>query len=195
MRRSQILTSFPAVGLAAAAAGSGPAGAAPHSAGDVTDARVAADTRGDNWLVKGGSFAQQQFSPLTEINDKNVKGLGLAWIAEMDDPMGLAAEPLVVDGVIYISAPRSIVRAIDAANGKILWTFDPHVRLDFSTGDSSVARVNRGVGVWAGRVYVGTGDGRLVAIDAAKGRELWSSQVVDPTLNGLSGAPRVAAGT
>ena len=171
MRRSETFTVICAVVLAvaAAAAWSGRVFAAPLSAGNVTDARVAAETPGDNWLVKGGSFAQQQFSPLRDINDKNVAHLGLAWITEMDDPMGLAAEPIVVDGVIYVSAPRSIVRAIDAANGKILWTFDPHVRLDFSMGNSSVARVNRGVAVWKGKVYVGTADGRLVAIDAAKG--------------------------
>src|SRR3984893_4671497 len=123
MRRSQAFTNISAVGLAvaAAAACSGSACAADHSAGDVTEARVTAEAPGDNWLVKGGSFAQQQFSPLKEINEKNVAHLGLAWITEMDDPMGLAAEPIVVDGVIYVSAPRSIVRAIDAANGKILW--------------------------------------------------------------------------
>jgi len=196
MRRCQVFTDISAVGLAvaAAAAWSGHACAAAHSAGDVTEARVTAETPGDNWLVKGGSFAQQQFSPLKEINDKNVAHLGVAWITEMDDPMGLAAEPIVVDGVIYISAPRSIVRAIGAADGKILWTFDPHVRLDFSMGNSSVARVNRGVAVWEGKIYVGTADGRLVAIDAAKGTQLWSSQVVDPTLNGISGAPRVGNG-
>jgi PQQ-dependent dehydrogenase (methanol/ethanol family) len=120
--------------------------------------------------------------------------LGVAWIAEMDDPMGLAAEPLVVDGVIYVSAPRSIVRAVNAADGKILWTFDPHIRLDYSTVDSSIARVNRGVAVWEGTVYVGTADGRLMAIDAAKGTQLWSVTMDDPAHDGISGAPRVAAG-
>jgi len=116
-----MFTDFSIVGLAvtAAAAWSGPACAAGHLAADVTDARVTAEAPGDNWLVKGGSFAQQQISPLKEINDKNVAHLGLAWIAEMDDPMGLAAEPIVVDRVIYVSAPRSIVRAIDAATGKM----------------------------------------------------------------------------
>src|ERR1700736_1867879 len=134
MRRSQTFTDISAVVLAvaAAAAWSGSACAAAHSSGDVTESRVTVETPGDNWLVKGGSFAQQQFSPLKEINDKNVAHLGLAWITEMDDPMGLAAEPIVVDGVIYVSAPRSTVRAVGAAEGKILWTFDPHVRLDFS---------------------------------------------------------------
>jgi quinohemoprotein ethanol dehydrogenase len=168
--------------------------AAPPTPGNVTAARVAADTSGDNWLVKGGGFAQQQYSPLRAINDKNVAQLGVAWIAEMDDPMGLAAEPLVVDGVIYVSAPRSIVRAVNAVDGKILWTFDPHIRLDYSTVNSSIARVNRGVAVWEGEVYVGTADGRLIAIDAAKGAQLWSVTMDDPAHDGISGAPRVAAG-
>jgi len=168
--------------------------AGKSTAGNVTQERVLGETSGENWLVKGGSFNQQQFSPLKLIDEHNVSRLGLAWIAEMDDPMGLAAEPLVVDGTIYISAPRSIVRAIDAASGSTLWSFDPHVRLDFSMGNSSVSRVNRGVAVWQGKVYVGTGDGRLIAIDAGSGKQLWAAPVVDPTLNGISGAPRVAAG-
>ena len=189
-------SSLRAVSLAVAVGilSSGTVHAAPASAGNVSDARVAAESPGAQWLVKGGGFNQQQFSPLRQINDRNVSGLGLAWIAEVDDPMGQAAEPIVVDGVIYLSAPRSIVRAIDLVTGRILWTFDPKVRLDFSTGNSGVSRVNRGVAVWRGKVYVGTGDGRLVAIDAAKGTQVWSARVVDPTQDGISGAPRVAAG-
>ena len=140
---------------------------ASRTAGAVDDARVSSESTGDNWLVKGGSFAQQQFSPLRDINDRNVAGLGFAWATEIDEPMGLTAEPLVVDGVIYLSAPRSRVHAIDARTGKVLWSFDPHVQLDGGLEVSYAARVNRGVAVWEGRVYVGTGDGRLVAIDAA----------------------------
>lgn len=173
---------------------SAPRAAPAASAGAVSESRVLTDTSGEHWLVKGGGFNQQQFSPLKDIDSTNVARLGLAWIAEMNDPMGLAAEPIEVDGVIYVSAPRSIVRAVDARDGKVLWTFDPHVRLDFSMGNSSVARVNRGVAVWEGKVYVGTGDGRLVAIDASRGTQIWSTQVIDPALNGISGAPRVAAG-
>jgi quinohemoprotein ethanol dehydrogenase len=182
---------FSAIALSAAAGAQAPA-AGP--AGNVTDARVAAQTNGDNWLVKGGSFAQAQFSPLQQINDKNVGRLGLAWITEFDDPMGLTAEPIVVDGVIYLSAPRSVVYAIDATSGKIIWVFDPHVRLDYSVDNSSNARVNRGVAVWAGKVYVGTGDGRLLAVNATTGTQAWASPVCDPTQSGITGAPRVARG-
>jgi len=168
--------------------------AAARHAGAVDDARVARDTNGDNWLVKGGSFAQQQFSPLREINDRNVGGLGFAWATEIDEPMGLTAEPLVVDGVVYLSAPRSRVHAIDARTGRLIWTFDPHVQLYGGLEVSYAARVNRGVAVWEGKVYVGTGDGRLVAIDAAHGTQLWSSRVVGTNPTGVTGAPRVARG-
>ena len=71
-------------------------------AGDVTDARViAAAPRGRNWLVLGGDFGSRHFSPLRQIDDGNVARLGLAWALDIDSPMGLATEPIVVDGTIY----------------------------------------------------------------------------------------------
>src|ERR1035441_5715617 len=114
--------------------------------------------------------AMVMFSALRQITDQNVAKLGVAWVTELDNPMGLTGEPIVVDGVIYLSAPRSIVYAIDAEFGKVIWTFDPQIRLDRSYDNSYSSRVNRGVAVWGGKVYVGTGDGRLVAIDAAHGK-------------------------
>jgi quinohemoprotein ethanol dehydrogenase len=175
-------------GIYAAPAGS------PAAVANVNDARVLTDKSGDNWLVKGGSFSQQQFSRLKDINSGNVSRLGLAWSVDLDDPMGLTAEPIVVDGVVYVSAPRSMVYAIDASSGRTLWKFDPHIRLDASIDNSSSARVNRGVAVWSGRVYVGTGDGRLIAIDADKGSQIWEARVVDAHVTGITGAPRVARG-
>jgi len=164
-------------------------------AGNVTDTRVISEASdGRNWLVKGGSFKEQQFSPLKQLNDENVRGLGLAWLTEIDSPMGLTAEPIVVDGVAYLSLPLSIVYAIDAASGKVLWKFDPHVRLDISSSSSHLSRTNRGVAVWQGKVFVSTGDCRLVAIDAASGKELWSSSFCDPKVTGGGDAPRVAGG-
>ena len=168
--------------------------AASAGAGNVTDERVATETSGDSWLVKGGSFAQMQYSPLRDITDKNVGRLGLAWLTEFATPMGITAEPIVVDGVIYLSAPRSVVYAIDGATGKIRWMYDPKVHLGLSLEGSSGARTNRGVAVWAGKVYVGTGDCRLVAIDAENGTELWQARVCDPSQAGVTGAPRIARG-
>ena len=101
--------------------------------GDVTESRVVGEfDSGENWLVNGGRFTGEHYSPLDQITDRNVKQLGLAWATDIPSPSGLVAEPIVVDGVIYLSAVRSVVYALDAATGKMLWQFDPEVRLDLS---------------------------------------------------------------
>src|SRR5690242_20477584 len=126
--------------------------------GNVTQARVLAEAgRGDSWLVNGGNFESQHFSPLKSITDRNVGRLALAWSVDVPSPMGLSAEPIVVDGVIYLGAPFDKVFAIDAATGKLRWTFDPHIRINGPWRNSYEGRKNRGVAVWNGKVYVGTG--------------------------------------
>src|SRR5215510_1270225 len=98
--------------------------------GNVTQARVLSEARrGDDWLVNGGNFESQHFSPLKSITDQNVGRLALAWAVDVPSPMGLSAEPIVVDGVIYLGLPFEKVFAIDAASGKLRWQFDPHIRI------------------------------------------------------------------
>jgi len=168
---------------------------AAAKAGDVTDARVTAQARsGRNWLVLGGDFGSGHYSHLSQINAGDVKRLGLAWVLDIDSPMGLATEPIVVDGTIYATASLDRVYAVDAASGRLLWQFDPHVRLNVMR-NSWAARTLRGAAVYRGKVYFGTGDCRLIALDAATGRELWSSPVcVDATQTGITGAPTVGDG-
>src|ERR1700747_3510542 len=164
-------------------------------AGDVTEARVAAESgAGTNWLLNGRTFDEVHFSPLTQITDKNVTGLGLAWYLDIPGAMGVVAEPIVVDGVIYVSAPQSRVYAVDAASGKLIWKFDPQVRLNMAINGSYSARTNAGVAVWDGKVYVGTGDCRLIAVDAAAGKQVWEATVCDPLQTGITGAPHIAKG-
>src|SRR5712675_3078801 len=164
-------------------------------AGDVTEARVAAESgSGANWLLNGRTFDEAHFSPLMQITDKNVNGLGVAWYLDIPGAMGVVAEPIVVDGVIFVSAPQSRVYAVDAASGKLIWKFDPHVRLDMAINGSYSARTNAGVAVWDGKVYVGTGDCRLIAVDAAAGKQVWEATVCDPTQTGITGAPHIAKG-
>src|SRR6267143_6538266 len=164
-------------------------------AGDVTAARVASESAaGTNWLLNGRTFDEAHFSPLRQISDKSVNSLGLAWYLEIDGAMGVVAEPIVVDGVIYVSAPQSRVYAVDAASGKLIWKFDPHVRLNMAINGSYSARTNAGVAVWDGKVFVGTGDCRLIAVDAAAGKQLWEATVCDPTQTGITGAPHIAKG-
>src|SRR5260370_5653016 len=103
--------------------------------------------------------------------------------------MGIVSEPIVVDGVAYVRAPLSKVYAVDAASGKLVWMFDPKIRLDQAINGSYSARTNAGVAVWNGRVYVGTGDCRLIAIDAASGKPVWQATVCQPTQTGITSAP------
>src|SRR5437879_13231786 len=100
-------------------------------------------------------------------------GLGLAWFLDIDGAMGVVSEPIVVDGVIYVSAPLSKVYAVEADTGKLLWKFDPQVRLDQAINGSYSARVNGGVAAWSGKVYVGTGHSRLVATEPPPAHTVW----------------------
>ncbi len=165
----------------------------PQKAGDVTEARANADD-GTNWLLNGRTFDGAHFSPLKQISDQNASSLGLAWYMDIDSAMGIVSEPIVVDGVAYVSAPLSKVYAVDAASGKLIWKFDPKIRLNQAINGSYSARVNTGVAVWDGKVYVGTGDCRLIAIDAANGTHLWEAQVCDATQTGITNAPHIAKG-
>ena len=172
-----------------------PAPAANSMRGNVTQARVlSAADRANNWLVYGGNFESQHFSPLKAINDRNIGGLGLAWSSDVDSPMGLALEPIVVDGVIYLGLPLDVVEAFDGVTGKMLWRFDPHIRINAAWRNSYEGRKNRGVAVWNGKVYVGTGDCRIVAINAATGAKLWDTNVCDADQTGITEAPRVGNG-
>ena len=170
---------------------------AAKASGNVTQARVLDEVdSGENWLVNGGRFTGEHYSPLDEINDANVENLGLAWSAEIPS-FTLSAEPLVVDGVVYVTGSLNNVFALDAATGKLLWRFVPELRLDFSFGNSYAARYNRGVAVWNGKVYVGTADCRLIAIDAEHGKKLWDAPVCDSAEAdgaGITAAPRVGDG-
>jgi quinohemoprotein ethanol dehydrogenase len=166
----------------------------PVKVANVNAERVAADVDGANWMLNGRTFDSGHFSPLKQINDQNVTGLSLTWYMDVDSAMGLVSEPIVVDGIAYVSAPQSKVYAVDAATGKLIWKFDPKVRLDQALNGSYSARTNAGVAVWEGKVFVGTGDCRLIGIDAATGKQIWESLVCEPTQTGITNAPHVAKG-
>jgi quinohemoprotein ethanol dehydrogenase len=153
-----------------------------HAAGDVTEERVLAEAGdGNNWFLKGGNFRGEHFSPLTSISDKTVTDLGLEWVSNLSVPDGISATPIVVDGVIYLSGAYSLVFAVDAASGDIIWQYDPDVRSRFGQDPrmSWTARVNRGVAVWQGKVLTTTADCRLIALDAKTGEKIWSKQTCD----------------
>ncbi len=169
--------------------------ATPFSiAGNIDGERIASadtDTEADQWLSHGRTYSEQRFSPLKKIDRNTVAGLGLAWSYDLESTRGVEATPIVVDGVMYVSAPWSKVHALDAATGKKIWSFDPEVPPD-TAHKACCDIVNRGVAVWKGSVFVATLDGRLVSIDAKNGRMNWSVQTVDTKRPyTITGAPRV----
>jgi PQQ-dependent dehydrogenase (methanol/ethanol family) len=161
----------------------------------VDAARVAsADGEPQNWLVHGRSNDEQRFSPLARINDANASRLGLAWSFETNAERGHEATPIVVDGVMFVTAPWSVVHALDARTGELLWTHDPQVPRAWARR-ACCDVVNRGAAVWKGRVYVGTLDGRLVALDAGTGDVVFDVNTIDREQPyTITGAPRVVKG-
>ncbi len=185
------------VGLSSgASAAQSDAEPAPQSGvGWVDAARIeAANLEPASWLAHGRSYDEQRYSPLDQIDRDNVGRLGLAWSYRTQTVRGLEATPIVVDGILYATGSWSVVYALDAATGHEIWTYDPKVPRAKGR-DACCDVVNRGVAVWKGRVYVGTLDGRLVALDAATGKPDWEVLTVDPEQPyTITGAPRVVKG-
>jgi quinohemoprotein ethanol dehydrogenase len=157
----------------------------------VDGAYLAKGGDGSDWPAIGRDYGEQRFSPLAQVNAGNVNRLGIAWFADLPDARGQESTPVVVDGVLYITGPWSKVFAFDAVSGKPLWAYDPKV--DGLKGAHACCDVvNRGVAVWKGKLYLGALDGRLIALDAGTGQELWSVQTTDTTRPyTITGAPRV----
>lgn len=155
---------------------------------------VASENDGSQWLSHGRTYSEQRFSPLKQITEQNADQLGLAWHLDLDNHRGLEATPLFSDGVLYASLSWSRAIAIDVKTGKQLWAFDPQIDRG-KARDACCDAVNRGVALWNGKVYIGTLDGRLIALDAKTGQQVWSQQTTDNSLPyTITGAPRVVKG-
>ncbi len=146
------------------------------------------------WRAHGRDLTEQRFSPLDEITQQNISQLGLAWSYDFRVGRGVEATPLMVDGVLYVTSAWSIVYALDARTGEELWVFDPQA--DPSQAARSCCDVvNRGVAYEDGRIFLGSIDGRLIALDAATGAKLWDTPTIEAESSlVITGAPRVADG-
>lgn len=155
---------------------------------------IRADSEPQNWLTTGRNYQETRFSPLRQINDGNVGQLGLEWFYDLDTDMGQEATPLIVDGIVFTTSAWSKVQAFDAVSGELQWQFDPAVP-KATLARACCDAVNRGAAFWDGKVFVGTLDGRLIAIDALSGRQVWSVVTTDQTKKyTITGAPRVVKG-
>ena len=150
---------------------------------------------GKNWPEHGFDYSGSRFSPLKQITTDNVSDLGLAWSYDLQSTRGVEATPIVANGVMYVTAPWSVVFALDAKTGKKLWTYDPEVpRATARKACCDV--VNRGVAVHEGTVFVAALDGRLLALDAETGKLIWQQNTIIDGARGytITGAPRVYNG-
>jgi PQQ-dependent dehydrogenase (methanol/ethanol family) len=162
---------------------------------DVDGPRIEnADHEPANWMTHGRTYNEQRFSPLKQIDDRNVGQLGLTWYFDLDTKRGQEATPIVVDGAMYFTTAWSKAVALDAATGAVLWTYDPKVPPEWGV-NACCDVVNRGAAVWRGKVIFATLDGRLIALDAATGKREWETLTIDPKFRyTITGAPRVVKG-
>ena len=159
----------------------------------VTDALIARGP-GNEWLTYGGGPDEKRYSPLDQINAGNVGQLKLAWYANLETARGQEATPLMHDGTLFVTTAWSMVKVYDAATGALKWSYDPQVPRNTLIRTCCDA-VNRGVALYGGKAFVGTLDGRLVALDQKSGKVLWSKTVVpDQKSYTMTGAPRIAKG-
>ncbi|HEY6896435.1 MAG TPA: PQQ-binding-like beta-propeller repeat protein [Rhodocyclaceae bacterium] len=149
----------------------------------------------NNWPQYHRSYNAWRFSPLEQITKANVSKLKVAWIHQPGNVThGLQATPIEIDGTLYYISADNNVWAVDAVSGDTLWHYKP--KLDPVVKDVFYQSASRGVTVGRGKVYVGTLDGRFLALDQKTGKELWSTQLTDmkKEFGALFSAPPQLAG-
>jgi PQQ-dependent dehydrogenase (methanol/ethanol family) len=148
---------------------------------------VAHDKEANNWPTYWGDYSSHHFSELKQITPANIGHIQARWAASLPGPSVLESVPLVVDGVMYVTGPPGNVYAIDARSGLTIWHYhrDQEVKNPYE-----INPFNKGLALLDGRIFFGTLDNFLVALDAHTGRLLWDKHLAE-TLDGytLTGAP------
>jgi len=131
----------------------------------------------NNWLHSNGSYAQTRYAPATQINTKNVKSLRPAFVFQTEVVESMETAPIVVDGVMFLTTSFNHVYAVDATSGTEMWHYKHKMGpiTTFCCGPN-----NRGVAISGDRLFMGTLDSKLVALDAKTGKLLWETQIGDP---------------
>lgn len=147
---------------------------------------------GANWTSYHGDYTGQRYSGLRQINTENVAQLRAAWVFHPGNSLRLEATPVVVNGVMYVTASNNAF-ALDARTGRTLW----HYQRPVSSGllDDAAGHQNRGVAVWRDFVYMETDDAHLLCLDARSGNLLWDVEYADKTKHyGATSAPLIVKG-
>jgi alcohol dehydrogenase (cytochrome c) len=142
----------------------------------------------ESWLAYSGDYSSHRFSPLDEITTGNVSGLKPIWVYQSRSPGFIEMTPLVADGVMYVTEPPSTATALDARTGRPLWTWNPSI--PDTVLNLGFPRVNRGIALLDDTAFLGTLDGRLVALDAGSGAVRWNVPVAEnETGHAITAAP------
>ena len=157
------------------------ASSAPPGLADAAQQKNPAQREQDNWSTYGHDFNNQRYSELSAINTGNVAKLAPAWILQTGILGTFPTNPLVVDGVMYLTTPFNHVMALDAASGAVKWRYTHQAQTEKLCCGSH----NRGLAWGNGRLFMITADARLIALDASNGKLVWDIPVVDP----MSGDP------
>ena len=161
-------------------------------AADIDGARLLnADKEPDNWMTYHSSYRSWHYSALDQINTGNVANLREAWSHVASRSVrGLQSYPLAADGILYYSGSYNQVWALDGATGEVLWQYKQKLNDDLVARQTH-SPYNRGIALGYGNVYMGTLDGKLVAIDMKTGKQVWETKLVDSEklTVGFTGAP------
>lgn len=158
--------------------------------GAVDDARLrGAHTDPANWITYGRDYSNQRFSTLSRIDANNVATLVPAWIYRSGVKSSFQATPIVVDGTMYLSLPFNHVVALDARTGRELWRYTHQRR----TEKMCCGPANRGVAVAYGKVFIGTVDARLIALDQKTGQVSWDISLAEDSDSTSERAEQFAA--
>lgn len=148
-----------------------------------------------DWELHDGGSDGAAYSALRGIGQDNVAALGLAWSLDLPGERTLEGTPLAIDGILYVTGSLSKVYAVDGATGRLLWSFDPEVSQHMPDHMQYIMGVNRGAAYADGRLFVGTIDGRLIALNAKSGALLWSAETVTAeSRHTITGAPAIVNG-
>ncbi len=159
------------------------------------DAAIANESQTGEWLAYGRTHNERRFSPSDQINTGNVAKLKVDWFLDLPQDVGLVSTPLVVDGTLYFTGTMNVIRAVDAVTGKLLWEFDPQVANAIAGKRRTGWKHNRGISFYEGKLFAATWDGRLFALDAETGKEIWTVRTfdLDQALY-ITGAPKAFNG-
>ena len=162
---------------------------------EIDDIALADETRTEDWLAYGRTHNERRFSPLNDINIDNVADLKVDWYMDLPNDIGLVSTPLVVDDILYFTGTMNIIRAVNAVSGELIWEYDPKVAEAIGNTRQVGWKDNRGISFYKGKIFAATWEGRLIALDAKTGREIWTTQTFDRSRSlYITGAPKAFKG-